>query len=498
MTVQLLLDHIRPILEGSKDGTLLLGNQSEIIKVFCRQGLIEAVSSNLEQYHLGQHLVTEGFMEASAVQPLLAESRRQGVPIGEAALRSKLLEPAELADVIRRQAFQLLRHALEKQFSVQSFQVSATGFSVPAQIHFENLLLEVARGDSKPFQVYPWQLVVMKNGKDLTHLPWYPQELSVLSELRRSRTLQDLATATGLEYVRLTKILDVFRKLEVVDIVDEETGQDDTKGSAAVGGQSRFPFEHLIPEISNAVLSEKLEVLKNEFSFVSEQFKALKVRINETQADHAVQTIAISSPRPQDGKSLIAVNLAFCLAQDLDRRVILVDCDLRNPTVNRYLGVSVEPGLSGYLENGHLQPYCYMRRFKNLYIMTAGGVCTNPVELLSQDKMRELIQYLKTEFDTIIFDAPPFAPIPDTRIIMGLSDGLVLVVRRGKTPYSAIEKAFKVLDRKKLLGAVFNDVKPMLLHTHYDHGYYRYGKQGAYPYYGTRKPRSRSKNYLES
>ena len=99
MTVQLLLDHIRPILEGSKDGTLLLGNQSEIIKVFCRQGLIEAVSSNLEQYHLGQHLVTEGFMEASAVQPLLAESRRQGVPIGEAALRSKLLEPAELVDV---------------------------------------------------------------------------------------------------------------------------------------------------------------------------------------------------------------------------------------------------------------------------------------------------------------------------------------------------------------------------------------------------------------
>ena len=241
-----------------------------------------------------------------------------------------------------------------------------------------------------------------------------------------------------------------------------------------------------------------MEVLKNEFSFVSEQFKALKVRINESQAERAIQTIAISSARPQDGKSLVAVNLAFCLAQDLDRRVILVDGDLRNPTVNRYLGVSVEPGLSGYLENGHLQPYCYMRRFKNLYIMTAGGVCTNPVELLSQDKMRELIQYLKTEFDTIIFDAPPFAPIPDARIIMGVSDGLVLVVRRGKTPFSAIEKAFKVLDRKKLLGIVFNDVKPMLLHTHYDHGYYRYGKQGAYPYYGTRKPRSRSKNYLES
>jgi len=497
MTTQLFLDQIRPILEGSKDGALLLGNQSENIKVFCRHGLIEAVSSNLDQHRLGQYMVTDGLIEASAVQPLLAESQRQGVPIGEAALRSKLMDPADLADAIRRQAFQLLQHALEKQFSVQSFQASANGFSLPAGIHFENLVLELARGDSKPFQVYPYQLVVMSNGRDLSQLPWYPQELSVLTELRQPRTLQDLAAATGLEYLRLTKILDVFMKLHVVDIVDEEAGRDDMVETAAAGGQARFPFEKLIPEVFNAVISEKLEVVKNEFSFVSEQFKTLKVRINELQANQAIQTIAISSARPQDGKSLVAINLAFSLSQDLDRRVILVDGDLRNPTVNRYLGVSVEPGLSGYLENGHLQPYCYMRRFKNLYIMTAGGVCTNPVELLSQDKMRELIQYLKTEFDTIIFDAPPFAPIPDARIIMGLSEGLLLVVRRGKTPYSAIEKAFKVLDRNKLLGTVFNDVKPMLLHTHYDHGYYRYGKQGAYPYYGSRKPRSRSKTYFE-
>src|SRR5439155_1404936 len=90
--------------------------------------------------HLGQHLVTEGFMEASAVQALLAESRRQRVPIGETALRSKLLEPAELAGVIRRQAFQLLQHALEEQFSVQSFQASATAFSEPDKTAQKRLL----------------------------------------------------------------------------------------------------------------------------------------------------------------------------------------------------------------------------------------------------------------------------------------------------------------------------------------------------------------------
>ena len=79
-----------------------------------------------------------------------------------------------------------------------------------------------------------------------------------------------------------------------------------------------------------------------------------------------------------------------------------------------------------------------------------------------------------------------------------MSDALVLVVRRDKTPRSSIERALKVLDRKKLLGVVFNDVKPMLFHTHYDHSYYYYGKNNLYPYSGTRKPRPRSKNYLES
>jgi len=139
-----------------------------------------------------------------------------------------------------------------------------------------------------------------------------------------------------------------------------------------------------------------------------------------------------------------------------------------------------------------------MRRVKNLYLLTAGGVSAKPLELLSLEKMRKLIEYLRTEFDTIIVDAPPLSPISDARILMGLSDAVVLVVRRGKTPYSGIERAFKVIDRKKLLGVVLNDVKPMLFHTHYDSGYYRYGKKGIYPYASTRKSRTRSKSYLET
>ena len=114
------------------------------------------------------------------------------------------------------------------------------------------------------------------------------------------------------------------------------------------------------------------------------------------------------------------------------RRVIIVDCDLRSPSLGDYLGVPSEPGLLQYLANGHLSPYCYVRRLQNLYFLTSGGVAPNPVEILSMHKMKQLIEHLKKDFDMIILDAPPYFPIADARIVTGLSDGLIMVVRRGK------------------------------------------------------------------
>jgi Mrp family chromosome partitioning ATPase len=137
-----------------------------------------------------------------------------------------------------------------------------------------------------------------------------------------------------------------------------------------------------------------------------------------------------------------------------------------------------------------------MRRLDKLYVMTAGGVAPNPVEILSLGKMRELIKYLKTEFDTILLDATPMMPVSDARVLVGLSDGVIMVARRGKTSCSSIQRAFKVLDLKKLMGVVFNDVKPMLFHTHYDSSFYKYGQQRLYPG-ATKRIKNRTKTYLE-
>ena len=123
-----------------------------------------------------------------------------------------------------------------------------------------------------------------------------------------------------------------------------------------------------------------------------------------------------------------------------------------------------------------------MKRVRNLFVMPAGRAVDNPVELLALDRMEELIDNLRREFDTVIVDCPPLEPISDARILAKLTDGIVLVVRSGRTPYSSAERALRNIDSQKLLGVVLNDVRPMLFNTYYNYGYYHYGRDNGYPY----------------
>jgi capsular exopolysaccharide synthesis family protein len=278
--------------------------------------------------------------------------------------------------------------------------------------------------------------------------------------------------------------------------MDVVSASDPASSTAVLAPAAEFALETLIPVVTNAVLHEKVEVARNETSFTSEQFKNLKVRIRQWESDTPVKVITISSPDPQDGKSLISTNLAFSFALDPGKRVVVVDCDLRNPALHKYLGVPSQPGLIQHVGNGNISPYCYVRRLENLYFLTAGGFAPNPIEILSMKKMRQLVEQLRQDFDTVILDAPPYSPIADARIVTALSDALVLVIRHGKTSYSSIDQAFTAVDRNKLLGVVFNDVKPMLFHTYQKFGYYYYGEnQEDVPKIS--KGQSNHRNYLE-
>ncbi|MBM3789358.1 MAG: CpsD/CapB family tyrosine-protein kinase, partial [Acidobacteria bacterium] len=345
-----------------------------------------------------------------------------------------------------------------------------------------------------PLPVQNGQRLAMASGHSLSHLSWFPHELHVLSELKTPRTLAELAAATGLDNGRLGKILSVLHSLKLIALV--RNGDPPPESPVP---PDRYPFERLTPEANGAGVSERLEVLRDESTFISEQFKTLKVRIGEGSQGNPPKTIIVTSPGAQDGKSLVCANLALSFSRDMGRRVLLVDCDLRNPSLHRYLGISLEPGLLGYLQTEGLHPGCFMRRLGDLYILTAGGVAANPVETLTNDRTRSLLVYLKAEFDTILLDAPPLAPISDAQILSGLSDGVIVVLRSGRTLYRSVREAFRNLDRSKLLGLVLNDVKPMLFNTQYPYKYYHYKYRDHYPYAGKRRlpPTSRPKPYFD-
>jgi capsular exopolysaccharide synthesis family protein len=494
-----ILQEVRRLHDNEQSGTLTLVNGGgSQIEVSFREGLIEAVSSNLDARRLGDYLVREGYLDSRELEAAKTEAQKEKIFLGEAVVRRRLLSRAEVGETVRVQAIDLLEYAVKNAFVVKAFASSLRSYYAPARISFPHVLLQLSRNDDEPFEVSSQARMILSDQVDLSAFPWHPHEVSVLNDLRSPSTFEGLLKSTGLRDSTLRQTLGILDRLGVLRFVDTSDAVQPTEPVPSLGSlvkQSDFPFEHLIPSVTNAVLNEKLEVARNEFSFTSEQFKNLKVQISETNSTHPLKVITVSSPDSQDGKSLISANLALSFAKDPERRVIVVDCDLRSPSLGHYLGVTNEPGLLQYLSDGHLSPYCYVRRIGNLYFLTTGGVSPNPIEIFSMNKVRQLIESLRSHFDTVILDAPPYCPIADARVVTSLSDGLILVVRRGKTSYSSIDRAFKSIDRNKLIGVVFNDVQPMLFHTYHNFGYY--GNQGqVYPV--NRRSGSGPKNYLRA
>jgi capsular exopolysaccharide synthesis family protein len=484
-----ILERIHSAQAGGMTGHLKLEKSGRQITFYFRDGFIDGAGSDVEKLQLGRILSKRGILQASALPKLLDWARRKHHILGEAAIVQKLLDSPELREGVREQIVQAVMHALDNEFAIDAFSETPVDLYMPARFDFDRLVLELARRNLKPFVLDPKQLLSLNNGRSLSHLPWYPQELSVLGRLKTPCTLQDLATSTGMEHTNLNKILSVFDSLNLINRMDAVTGE-----STALIKREDFAFRYLVPEIGDTALSDKLETFHNASSFIGEQFKNLKIRISEAAVATPLQVIAVSSPQPEDGKSLICANLAFSFSKDPNRRVIVIDCDLRNPSLHKLLGTSVEPGVLGYFENDNLPAFCHMRRLGSLYLMTAGGTTAHPIELLSGPRMRELLAYLRTEFDTIILDCPPFGPISDAQVLSGLADGMLMVVRCGKTSYGALEKACRHLDKNKLIGTVFNDVKSMMFNTQYDYRYYHY--RSYYPY-SAAKTKRRPKTYLE-
>jgi capsular exopolysaccharide synthesis family protein len=193
-------------------------------------------------------------------------------------------------------------------------------------------------------------------------------------------------------------------------------------------------------------------------SLAAEQYRSLRTRLKRVESGRALRTIAITSPNKGDGKSLTAANLALTMAQEFQQRVLLLDCDLRRPTVHRLFGLSDGPGLGDVLMNGaELDQALVALPEYHLTVMPAGLPPSRPAELLGSAAMRRVLDTLRARFDRILIDVPPVAPLADLHILAPMVDGLLMIVRAGVTPKPAIERALAGLDAAKVLGLVLNE-----------------------------------------
>ena len=212
------------------------------------------------------------------------------------------------------------------------------------------------------------------------------------------------------------------------------------------------------PAVAQGALDAHLVAALAPQSLAAEQYRSLRTRIKRAENGRAVRAILITSPNKGDGKSLTAANLAITMAQEFQQRVLLVDADLRRPTVHRLFGVPEAPGLADVLMGAaELDQALLHVPDHHLTLLPAGSVPSHPAELLGSASMRRVLDSLRTRFDRILIDMPPVAPLADLHIVAPMADAVLMIVRAGVTPKPAIERALSGLDMSKVLGLVLNE-----------------------------------------
>lgn len=233
---------------------------------------------------------------------------------------------------------------------------------------------------------------------------------------------------------------------------------------------------------SEARLSPLIIVHWQPESLIVEQIKRIRTHIlHYSKTPSPPRTIMVTSALSGEGKSLLAANVAVTIAQGLTETVLLVDSDMRNPTLHEYFGRPQNPGLSDYLATAlELNDVIQETQIPRLRFIAGGGRKKNPIELISSERMAGLISHVREEDGNrfIVFDTTPIALTNEPRILAKVVDGVILVVRQGVTNRNAVKEAISFLEKDKIIGMVLNGSSLDSLGA--------YGKYGKYGRYGSR------------
>ncbi|MBN2654291.1 MAG: polysaccharide biosynthesis tyrosine autokinase [Nitrospirae bacterium] len=231
-------------------------------------------------------------------------------------------------------------------------------------------------------------------------------------------------------------------------------------------------------EIDPAGVDKHVVCVTDPYSLVAEQYKRLRAKIIRDTAKDNRNIIMVSSANMSEGKSITSANLAVSIAQELDHTVLLVDADLRRPSLHKYFGINPQYGLSEYLQGTkELSEVLIKTGVGKLVFLPAGQPPENPSELLASARMRDLIKEMKNRYKDryVILDSSPILVTADAIALSRNMDGLVFVVQSDNTHKKDAVKALNMIKGTPVIGIVMNDVPEYLSNEKDDYSSYRYG-----------------------
>ena len=252
-----------------------------------------------------------------------------------------------------------------------------------------------------------------------------------------------------------------------VDYLDMSVKSED-EASRILG----IPGLAIIPKINGKSTGKSLLLFKEQpNSTETESFRMLRTNLTLSSADKPLKTILITSPGEGEGKSMVSVNLAYSF-YFANRKVLLIDADMRKPAIHSFLNINMSPGLSNIIAENSVKETIH--NIDGVDVITAGTIPPNPAELLDSKKMKKLLENWKQKYDVVILDSPPFLSVSDATVLSKIVDGLLFVTAYGETRRQSLERLKTVLKNLNIQasGFVMNKVNVRKEYGYYHYRYY--------------------------
>lgn len=253
----------------------------------------------------------------------------------------------------------------------------------------------------------------------------------------------------------------------------------DTAGATldAVGltrsAEKRLP-EFARWEVEADRVEPRLVSIRQPNSSYCEEYRSLRTHVLHKSQRQKLQSIVVASVNPSEGKSVTALNLSWMLAQTDGVKALIIDADLRMPSLTDYIGIETDKGLSDALSGtASISDAIVKLEPAGLHLLPGGEARPDVAELISGPRFKEILREAREMFDFVIIDAPPLGIFTDAAVLINHADGALLVVRSGRTKYKTVDRIMDTLPKERMLGVVLNQSDEVMTESNYGYGYYQ-------------------------